>query len=229
MRILVVNPQRIWAERIEARLKSAGARVAVAEDWGAGQMLLDEAWPDVMVVEDRILERNAPAMVSALRRGEWMPLIVPTAFRSLPADAAHLSRRGDDALHRLEMLVTRLLGVFESVEQQLIRVGRLTIDLARKEVVFAARRVPLPPNQFRLLVYLALNAGRVVEHGELVREVWGYAYANSDARELLKTHVRQIRRKLGWTDDSTSYLKSVRGFGYILAPPSPGEKTGQAQ
>jgi two-component system KDP operon response regulator KdpE len=229
MRILVVNPHELWAERVEARLKSAGARVWVAEDWTAGQRLLDEAWPDVVVIEARILERNASEVVPALRRGEWMPLLVPTTFGSLLADARHVSRRAEDTLHRLEMLVTRLQGAFESVEHQSIRVGKLTIDLARKEVVFAARRVPLPPNQFRLLVYLALNAGRVVEHGELVREVWGYAYANSDARELLKTHIRQIRRKLGWTEDSKSYLKSVRGFGYLLGSEPPGEDIDQAQ
>jgi DNA-binding response OmpR family regulator len=97
-----------------------------------------------------------------------------------------------------------------------------TIDPARKEVVFSARRVPLPPNQFRLLLYLALNAGRVIDPRELVREVWGYVESESQARELVKTHVRLIRRKLGWTDEDSNYLQSVRGFGYVLNPPPKG-------
>ena len=82
----------------------------------------------------------------------------------------------------------------------MIRAGKLTVDYARREVVFEARRVPLPPHQFRLLLYLALNQGREVEHRELLRVVWGYHNADSDARELIKTKVRAIRRRLGWTD-----------------------------
>jgi len=85
--------------------------------------------------------------------------------------------------------------------------------------VFAARRVPLPPNQFRLLLYLALNADRVVDQRELVRELWGFVGSDSEARELIKTHVRLIRRKLGWNEESNNYLQSVRGFGYMLSPP----------
>jgi len=98
-------------------------------------------------------------------------------------------------------------------------VGRLTVDVSRKEAVFGARRVALPPQQYRLLVYLALNAGRVVEHAELLREVWGFFGPESEARELIKSHVRALRHKLGWTDPEHGYLKSVRGFGYMLSPP----------
>jgi len=227
MEVLVVNPEPVWAQRIKARLSSTGARVRVTEDWRGGEAKLDEAWPDVLIIEERVLEREAGRVLAALRRGEWLPLVVPTDFARLSADPERISLRGEECLRRLEALVTRLGGAFESVAQQPIRVGKLTIDPARKEVVFAARRVPLPPNQFRLLLYLALNEGRVVDPRELVREVWGYAESPSQARELVKTHVRLIRRKLGWTDASTNYLQSVRGFGYMLGSPPKGQEDKQ--
>jgi DNA-binding response OmpR family regulator len=220
MQILLVNPHPEWAQRIKARLAAVGARVTTAEDWNTGQAILDEAWPDVLIIEERSLEREAADILAALRLRESLPLIVPTSFGRLGGAPDRVSLRGEQDLRRLETLATRLQGAFQSAAQQAIRVGKLTIDTARKEVVFGARRVPLPPNQFRLLLYLALNAGRVVEHRELVREVWGYVGSENEARELIKTHVRQIRRKLGWTEEGTSYLQSVRGFGYILSPPS---------
>lgn len=219
MHVLVVNPHPIWAQRIQSRLTSAGATVAVAGDLSSAVASLDEAWPDVLVIERRSLEKEGAQWLAALRDGDTLPVIVPTALAHLRTDREEMSLRGEDALRRLEALATRLQGVFESPAQQPIRVGRLTIDPTRKEVVFAARRIPLPPNQFHLLLYLALNAPRVVSQTELVREIWGYAESEHDARELVKTHVRQIRRKLGWTDASTNYLQSVRGFGYMLAPP----------
>ena len=218
MQVLIVNPQPVWAQRIQARLRSAGARVAVAADWSSGAAL-DEAWPDVLIIEHHVLEKEAADLLAALREGERLPLIVPTALGHLSTEPDGISLRGEDALRRLERLVTRLQGVFETTAQEAIRVGRLTIDPARKEVIFAARRVPLPPNQFRLLLYLALNADRVVSQRELVREIWGYVGSESEARELIKTHVRAIRRKLGWTEESNNYLQSVRGFGYMLSPP----------
>jgi DNA-binding response OmpR family regulator len=219
MEILLVNPDQVWAERITARLRSLGARVSVAENWRSAEQALSEAWPHIVIVEDRILEQEAAAMVAALRRGERLPLIVPTNLAPLGTDSDHLSPRAEEALRLLETMMTRLQGAFTSAAQQAIRVGKLTIDPARKEVVFGARRVPLPPNQFHLLLYLALNAGRVVEQPELMREVWGYASSENEAREWVKTHVRQIRRKLGWTDETNNYLQSVRGFGYMLSPP----------
>ena len=219
MQVLIVNPQPVWAHRIHARLRSAGARVAVADDWNGAAEALVEAWPDILIIEYRILEKEAAALLAALRDGERLPLIVPTALGLLSTDPDQISLRGENELRRLEVLVTRLQGVFKSAAQQSIRIGKLTIDAARKEVVFAARRVPLPPNQFRLLLYLALNADRVVSQRELVREIWGYVGSESEARELIKTHVRHIRRKLGWTDEGSNYLQAVRGFGYMLTTP----------
>jgi two-component system KDP operon response regulator KdpE len=219
MEILVVNAQPLWLARIEERLKSTGARVWTAADWNSGEELLQQAWPDVVVVEERLLERQGLALLTSLRRREWPPIIVPTVFEYLSADDAQVSVRGEQALGRLVAMVTRLQGVFAPGARALIRVGRLTVDVSRKEAVFGARRVALPPQQYRLLVYLALNAGRVVEHAELLREVWGFSGPESEARELIKSHVRALRHKLGWTDPEDGYLKSVRGFGYMLNPP----------
>jgi len=222
MEVLIVNPLPLWAQRIKARLRSTGAKVSVVDNWNHATEILEEAWPDILIIEDRILEKDAAGLLVTLRQGEWLPVIVPTDLGHLSGDSETISPRAEEILRRLEMIVTRLLGVFESAGKQSIRVGRLTIDPSRKEVVFAARRVRLPPNQFRLLLYLALNAGRVIEQRELVREVWGLTGSETEARELIKTYVRLIRRKLGWTDEANNYLQSVRGFGYMLRPPPRG-------
>ena len=221
MEVLIINPQPVWAERIQSRLEATGARAASAANWSAAAKLLAETedWPDILIIEHRALERESVTLLNVFRDEEWLPVVVPTDFQHLGQDASQVSFRAEEELRLLETVVVRLKGAFEPAVHQYIRVGRLTIDPARKEVVFAARRVPLPPVQFRLLQYLALNTGRVVDQRELVREIWGYASSDSEARKLLNTHVRMIRRKLGWTDDSTNYLQSVRGFGYMLSAP----------
>lgn len=221
MDVLVVNAQPVWANRIRARLEATGARVSLAANGVEAARIMEEAeeWPDAIVVEHRTLERESASLMGGLRVDEWQPIIIPTDFQHLSQDPSQVPLRGEEVLRRLEALLVRLKGVFEPAAHQFVRVGRLTIDPSRKEVVFAARRVPLPPIQFRLLLYLAVNAERVVDQRELVREIWGYAGAESEAREMIKKHVRLVRRKLGWTDESTNYLQSVRGFGYMLSPP----------
>jgi len=221
LEILIVNPQPIWAQRIQARLEATGAQVASATSWSSAAELLKgaEEWPDILVIEHRALEKEAAPLLDAFRDEDWLPVVVPTDFQHLGQDASQVSLRAEEELRILETLVMRLKGAFEPAAHQYVRVGRLTIDPARKEVVFAARRVPLPPIQFRLLLYMALNAGRVVEPRELVREIWGYTGSENEARQLISKHVSRIRRKLGWADEETNYLQSVPGFGYMLSPP----------
>jgi len=100
---------------------------------------------------------------------------------------------------------------------RILRVGDLVIDRDRKQATFGGRRVGLSPTQFRLLKHLALHAGQVVSYGELLQEVWGRIGDDREAQDLIRSHVRDLRRKLGWTPDE--YLFSARGFGYILKNP----------
>jgi DNA-binding response OmpR family regulator len=199
--------------------------VTIACEIDAARESMEEAWPDVLVIEHRVLEQEPAPWLSALSGGDALPLIVLTAVARLPADSESVSLRGEEALGRLEALAVRLQGVFAATGQPTIRVGKLTIDPARKEVIFAARRTPLPPHQFRLLLYLALNTPRVVSQTELLREIWGFTEPEAADRDLVKTHIRQIRRRLGWTDETDNYLQSVRGFGYVLSPPPDGGET----
>lgn len=219
MNVLVIESDPVWMQRIRSRLELTAARVWPAETWSRATEIMRAQWPDIMVIDYQLLQREAGEVFGALREGQVLPIIVPIAVEHGQAESARMLPPEEDALRRLEMLMTRLQGAFQPTGQ-LVRVGKLTIDSARKEIIFAARRIRLPPIEFRLLQYLALNANRVIDQQELLREVWGYKASDIEARDLVKAHVRHIRRKLGWAEDSTtSYLKTIRGFGYTLSVP----------
>ena len=80
----------------------------------------------------------------------------------------------------------------------------------------------ITPIQYRLLLALAKRAGEVVNCQELLRLVWGYDAEENEARELVKVHIRQIRRRLGLEPEKHHYIQSIRGFGYMLASPEDG-------
>jgi two-component system phosphate regulon response regulator OmpR len=97
--------------------------------------------------------------------------------------------------------------------------GRLLIDVGRKEVVYAGRRVDLTAMQFRILELLASSPGRV-----LSREQISAAVRDGDAAALdraVDAHIKAIRRKLGdW-----NCIQTVRGFGYRLVDPGDAQLT----
>jgi DNA-binding response OmpR family regulator len=87
--------------------------------------------------------------------------------------------------------------------------GRLTIDIGRKEAIFAGRRVDLTAMQFRILELLAFNGGRVLSREHISASVRGDATALDRG---VDAHIKAIRRKLGdW-----QCIQTVRGFGYRL-------------
>ncbi len=97
------------------------------------------------------------------------------------------------------------------------RVGDLTINYLDRNVTLAGRQVRLTPTQFKLLVELSSNAGRVLTHDELLVKVWGQGH--SADQQLLRSFVKGLRSKLGDDARNPVYIFTESGIGYRLAKP----------
>jgi len=95
--------------------------------------------------------------------------------------------------------------------------GPLTIYPGRYEISVDNHRIDLTPTEFDLLLYLAAHRGRVVSCHELVREVRGYAVDEAEAREVIRPHVSNLRRKLKGAGQDEDLIVNVRGIGYRLS------------
>ena len=100
-----------------------------------------------------------------------------------------------------------------------LRLGKLVIDYAARSVTLAGRPVQLTAIEYRLLVELAANAGRVVTYDRLLRRVWGAEHAG-DLRPM-RTVVSSLRRKLGDDADQPTYLFTEPRIGYRMARSKP--------
>jgi DNA-binding response OmpR family regulator len=74
----------------------------------------------------------------------------------------------------------------------------------------------LTPTEFKILAYLAKNAGKEVSPVEILRAVQDYTYSDREAQEIVKVYIRRIRRKVEADPSEPSYIINVRGFGYML-------------
>ncbi|MDE2635601.1 MAG: response regulator transcription factor [Chloroflexota bacterium] len=96
-----------------------------------------------------------------------------------------------------------------------IELGPYTVHPGRYEIQAGTESVGLTPTEFDLLLYLAANRSRVVSCHELVREVRGYQAEEAEAREVIRPHVSNLRRKLKSLED-IELIVNVRGIGYRL-------------
>ncbi|HUV88402.1 MAG TPA: winged helix-turn-helix domain-containing protein [Anaerolineae bacterium] len=190
------------AEEIQTALDDTADRYTVAITWPDVLASLEDDAPDVVLVERAALAPLEPTILLDLTDpSRWPPVVLVDA----PAAGA---KEGVVLTQRLAQAVFSFY-----------QIGKLRIDTRKKRVELGPRRVTLPPLQYRLLLTLAKRAGEVVSHRELLRAVWGYDGDDNEARELLKVHIRQIRRRLRLDQEEHPYIHSVRGFGYMLIAP----------
>lgn len=202
MHALIFAPTHNTAEEIQAALGDAAGRYTVVVTWANALSCLKENPPELIIIERTALTRaNPTVLLNLAESGRWPPVILVDT----PATG---DRNGISLVKRLTQAAPPFF-----------QIGELCIDTRKKRAGLDKHWVTLPPLQFHLLLTLAERAGEVVGYRELLRAVWGYDGSDQEARELIKVHIRQIRRRLGLDPEEHHYIHSVRGFGYMLAPP----------
>jgi two-component system KDP operon response regulator KdpE len=92
--------------------------------------------------------------------------------------------------------------------------GYLLVDVAQRKVAGDGKRVKLTPIEFRLLVLLLENAGRILTHQQLLEKVWGWEY--TDDLDYVRIYISHLRRKLEPEPALPKYIVTEPGVGYCF-------------
>ncbi|MFN8447332.1 MAG: response regulator transcription factor [Anaerolineae bacterium] len=188
---------------------------------------------------------SLPTAVEGLRLGAHDYLIKPSSSQDIRQSVARGIERSRNLKRRRQLLdairsnVTELSrtaqepvlplrealvaekapaeAVGETLVGNVITLGPLTIYPGRYQISVDEHPIDLTPTEFDLLLYLAAHRGRVVSCHELVREVRGYAVDEAEAREVIRPHVSNLRRKLKQAGQDADLIVNVRGIGYRLS------------
>lgn len=218
MRILVVEDDSVLAAALTRALNQAAYAVDLAEDGEQANRALDAAAYDLVVLDLALPKVDGLAVLRRLRdRRSRVPVLVLSARDSLDDRVEGLDRGADDYLTKpfdlpeFEARVRALLRRGQQQATNLVRHGRLQLDLEARRVFHDGDPVDFSMREFAVMELLMSRQGRVVTKEQMVDRLFGWGEdVGSNAIEVC---VHRVRRKL---ERYGIEIRTVRGMGYLL-------------
>ena len=219
--VLVIEDDAETADQLADCLKSNGYEVDLAADGEDGLRRALAADYVVMTV-DRMLPRiDGIEIIRRLREeGILTPALILSALGEVDDRVRGLRAGGDDylvkpfafreMLARVDALARRSGTV---VKETMLRIGDLEVDLLARIARRGGREIELLPREFRLLAYLARNAGQVVSRTMLLQHVWDLHF--DPTTNVIDVYVGRVRRKIDGGQDYP-LIHTIRGVGFCL-------------
>jgi DNA-binding response OmpR family regulator len=221
--ILIVDDEPEIVALCSDYLKAAGFAVLSARDGRAALDAVRSARPDLVVLDIGLPTLDGFDVTRAVRHESAVPIVMLTARADESDTLVGLELGADDYITkpfspkelvaRVRAVLRRAEGAHEAVE--IVRVGDLELDLARMLTSVGGRRVDLTPTEFRLLLELARQPGRVFTRSQLLSAVQGVAFESYE--RAIDAHVKNIRRKIEEDPRAPRRLQTVFGVGYRMA------------
>jgi two-component system, OmpR family, KDP operon response regulator KdpE len=220
-KILVVDDEASIRKFLHLTLESQGYRVLEAASGSEAISLTAAEKPDVVMLDLGLPDMDGTEVTRLLREWTRIPIVVLSVRGSEVDKVAALDAGADDyltkpfgtgeLLARLRAAVRRSL---KSADNPVFISGPLSVDLGRRLVTLEGHEVSLTPNEFDLLKAMVANAGKVLTHRQLLREVWGPEYG--DELHMLHVNVSNLRRKIEPDPSRPQLLITEPGVGYRL-------------
>ena len=222
--VLVVEDEPQMLRFLRTALTSQGYRVLEAETARDALAQATTGNPELVLLDLGLPDADGLDVARSLRDWSRVPIIVISARGKEDDKVAALDAGADDYLTKpfgVNELLARMRVALRHAAQAgsegatvVLEVGALRIDQARREVTVAGREVHLTPLEFRLLVLLTRNAGKVLTHRQILKEVWGPPYAGET--HYLRVFMTQLRRKIEADPARPRLLVTEPGVGYRM-------------
>lgn len=227
-RVLIVEDEGGIVELVSIHLRHAGFDVAVATDADRAQALVDEALPDLVVLDWMLPGRSGVALARRWRtdpRTRDLPIVMLTARDEEVDMVTALDAGADDYVTKPfspASLLARIRAVLRRRAPQaldeVVQVGTLMLDPATRRVTRLlegrSEEVKLGPTEFRLLHFLMTHPERVHSRAQLLDRVWGDHVFIEE--RTVDVHVKRLRESLS-TVQCAGLIETVRGAGYRLS------------
>ncbi len=220
-RVLVVDDEENIRFLVESGLQLAGMETLGASNGREGlNAALGDFRPDLIVLDVMMPELDGFQVLARLREsGVRTPVIFLTARDSVDDRVQGLSVGGDDYVVKpfaiaelMARVKLRLQSAGVTQAQTVLRCADLELDTEAHRVTRAGVTIELSPTEYKLLHYLILNTGRVLNRSQLLDHVWEYDFDGDSS--VVDTYISYLRKKLD--RDEPKLIHTIRGVGFCL-------------
>jgi DNA-binding response OmpR family regulator len=179
--------------------------------------------------------------IQAMRQGAYDYLIKPCGAQEIVASVEsglakqRQERRRKELVARVEEMLKALKVEEDEIpistsrgdqfkRARFLQCGEIIVDLQKHIATLHGQLLNLTPTEFRLLASLMGKADHVLSCQELVREVQNYDCDEREARDIIRVHIRRLRKKIEADPANPQYILNVRGVGYMFASPPRSSK-----
>ena len=221
-KVLIVDDEFAIRDALGRKLQREGFEVVLAGDGLEGLRLFHSERPDLVVLDIVMPEMSGLTVCTRIREVAETPVMMLSAQAITEEDIVEgLNAGADEYLVkpiRLNEFVARIKALLRRSQMVAPQAesgysdGYLNIDLPRRQVYVNGQKIHLTPTEFKLLMVLFENAGRVVSQRDLLEQVWGPEYV--DDVYYPRVYISQLRRKIEPDPANPTYIQTEHRVGY---------------
>jgi two-component system KDP operon response regulator KdpE len=221
IRVLVIDDERQIRRLLRVSLEAQGYEVHEAATGEDGLRSIQGLKPDVVLLDLGLPDLDGSELLARLRTWSTVPVLILSVRNSEEDIVGLLNAGADDYVIKpfnTGELVARLRVAIRhhapEEAQSVFVSGRLSVDLLNREVRVGGELIKLTPTEYALLRLFVRHAGRILTHGQILREIWG---PNAEAEtNYLRVYVTALRKKIEAKPQIPELIVTEPGVGYRL-------------
>ncbi len=221
-RVLVVDDENSIRKYLRAALSAQGFNVFEATNGEEAISAAIAHHPDLIILDLGLPDLDGTEVTRRLREWSQTPIIILSVREAENDKIAALDAGADDYLTKpfgtgelLARMRVALRRQMNKPDDPILQVDNLKMDVSRRIVTVQGSLISLTPNEYEILRLLLQNAGKVLTHHQLLRQVWGTAYESE--MHILRVNISNLRRKIEPDPARPTYIRTEPGVGYRLA------------
>ena len=220
-RVLVVDDESAIRRYLRAALSAQGFAIFEAANGQEAINSVVSNHPDLIILDLGLPDFDGIEVTRRLREWSQTPIIILSVREAENDKIAALDAGADDYLTKpfstgelMARMRVALRRMTHTPDEPVLQVDDLKMDLSRRLVTVGDEQVSLTPTEYEILRLLLQNAGKVLTHRQLLRQVWGTAYESE--MHILRVNISNLRRKIEADPSRPHYLLTEPGVGYRI-------------
>ena len=231
--LLIVDDDERIRKLLKQFLTKSGYRISTAGNSAIARQLNQNLEFDMLIVDIMMPGEDGLSLTRSLSKENHTPILLLSAKVEASERILGLEMGADDYLSkpfeprelllRVDAILKRSTPKLPTSVRAEVSIGQFKYNLSRQELWQGSIRINLTSAQTKLLQILAQRSNSAISRDELLKSFSIHKFTNSGSENTIRSvdvQIKRLRQKMELDPKNPSYLKTVRGYGYILKPDS---------